>query len=183
MEIIEELAKIIGLYAQGKRDLAEEALLSLGRAVHAARRQRATGGEVEKTTVNAARGEAAMRLFVYWQKQCSHERAKPTPERLRCIIARLKDGYDEGNIRTAIDGAANAAYVSESGHRFDDITLICRNGSKLESFIARGGGPSEEPSGAISEATDLRRRMAAARTAGDQAEYDRLAQQLKGAKR
>lgn len=49
----------------------------------------------------------------------------------------MKDGYTVEQIRQGIDGAAVAAHVSENGVTHDDIELICRNGSKLDSFIAR----------------------------------------------
>lgn len=79
----------------------------------------------------------ARRLFAYWQDKCGHPTAKFTPERRRKVEARLKEGYMEHQVRQAIDGAARAAFVNDAGKRFDDIELICRNGSKLEDFIGR----------------------------------------------
>jgi hypothetical protein len=76
-------------------------------------------------------------LFAYWQEKTGHSAAKLTRDRRAKIEARLNEGYDPGQIRKAIDGAARAAFVNENGKRFDDIELICRTGSKLESFIER----------------------------------------------
>jgi hypothetical protein len=76
-------------------------------------------------------------LFAYWQQQCGHPHARLTPERKARIAARLKQGYTVEQIRQAIDGAACGAFVNEAGKRFDDIELICRSGSKLESFVER----------------------------------------------
>jgi hypothetical protein len=80
-------------------------------------------------------------LFAYWQQQCNHAKAKLSPERRRAIGARLREGGTPEEIRTAIEGAARAAHVNDQGQRFDDIELICRNRSKLESFIARAALP------------------------------------------
>jgi hypothetical protein len=49
----------------------------------------------------------------------------------------LKEGVSAEEVRTAIAGAAKAAFVDDNGRRHDDIELICRNRVKLDSFIAR----------------------------------------------
>jgi hypothetical protein len=84
-----------------------------------------------------ARARAVRGLFEYWQDECDHSQAKLTHERRQRIEARLREGYTEQQIRQAIDGAARAPFVNDQGKRFDDIELICRSGSKLESFMER----------------------------------------------
>ena len=182
-ETIDELAKVISLYARNDRDGADRALLTIARAVHAARKEGATAAPAK--VAGAARNETAQRLFTYWQEQCQHQRAKMTPERGRCIVARLKEGYSEADIRSAIDGAARAAHVNdETGQRYDDITLICRNGSKLESFIARSGNGVSEVDARVDEVPleteirDIRRAMAKARADDDSGRYEELATRL-----
>jgi biotin operon repressor len=82
-------------------------------------------------------------LFDYWREHCEHPQARPTAERTSKIRARLKDGYTPQQIRTAIDGAARAPFVSpDNGKRFDDVELICRTGAKLEDFIGRASLPA-----------------------------------------
>jgi len=76
-------------------------------------------------------------LFAYWQEQCGHPQAKLSPERRGKIEGRLREGFTAPQIQEAIDGAARGAFVNEAGKRFDDIELICRNATKLESFIGR----------------------------------------------
>jgi hypothetical protein len=76
-------------------------------------------------------------LFSYWRTQCGHPTAKLKRDRERKIIARLREGYTEADIRRAIDGAAKHAFVNENGVRFDDLELICRSSAKLEGFIER----------------------------------------------
>lgn len=82
-------------------------------------------------------------LFDYWRTTCGHPSSKPTRDRLAKIRARRAEGYSSDEIRKAIDGAARGAFVDERGKRFDDIELICRNGSKLESFVARADAPAK----------------------------------------
>ncbi len=81
--------------------------------------------------------EVSRAILDFWRECCNHEHAKPTRERMSKIRARLQEGYTEEQIRQGIEGAARSAFVNDAGRVFDDIELICRNGSKLESFIAR----------------------------------------------
>lgn len=101
----------------------------------------------ETPFVEPAEAGLARELFGYWQERCGHQKAKATPERLRAIRARLRDGYTPDQIRRAVDGAAVGAYVDDRGKRHDDLTLICRNGSKLEDFIARASAKAPPPPG------------------------------------
>ena len=96
-----------------------------------------TDVEVEKKNTNVEPRSTVLSCFTYWQEKCGHPQAKLTTDRRRKIAARLREGYTEADIRKAIDGAARAAFVNDDGKRFDDIELICRSGSKLESFMAR----------------------------------------------
>lgn len=85
-------------------------------------------------------------VFRYWQQTCKHPTAKLTSDRQSKVRARLRDGYTVKQLLQAIDGAAVGAFVNDNGVRFDDLELICRNGSKVESFIARA---TARPSGAM----------------------------------
>ena len=79
-------------------------------------------------------------MFEFWVEACrpsSTPQPKLTDERRAKLKARLREGYTTDQIRQAITGAAVGAFVDESGKRHDDLTLICRNGSKLEDFIGR----------------------------------------------
>ena len=77
-------------------------------------------------------------LFAYWRERCGHPNALPSDNRKRKVKARLREGYTAEQIRCGIDGAAKAPFVSDDGRRHDDLELICRNASKLDSFIERG---------------------------------------------
>lgn len=101
-------------------------------------------------------------LFAYWQDRCRHPNAKMTRERTAKVGARLREGYTPEQIRDAIDGAQRGAFVNDDGKRFDDLELICRSGSKLESFIARAPANGERHSAAGSSTGPARMRAMAA---------------------
>lgn len=86
----------------------------------------------------SASADVVRELFAYWQERCGHPNALPSDNRKRKVKARLREGYTPEQIRCGIDGAAKAAYTSDDGRRHDDLELICRNASKLDSFIERG---------------------------------------------
>lgn len=75
--------------------------------------------------------------FDYWRRRCNHERAKLGTERANAVKARLKSGHTLLEVFRAIDGAAFDAFVSESGKRYDELELICRNEVKFDGFEAR----------------------------------------------
>ena len=89
-------------------------------------------------------------LFQYWQARCNKPRAKFTQERRRCLRARLREGYTAVEIRRAIDGCADSPFHSgenDTGHLYNDLTLILRNGTKLERFrdMAKESGAKALP--------------------------------------
>ncbi len=79
-------------------------------------------------------------LFAYWQRAFGKAKAKLTPERRRVLRARLREGYSPADIRRAIDGCKASEFHSgdnDRGTEYNDLTLICRNGTKLEAFRDR----------------------------------------------
>lgn len=81
---------------------------------------------------------ATKNIFDFWKK-CMGKTGtvKLTPKREKAIILRLKDGYTEQEIQTAIKNCASSAWHMGQNDRqqvYDDIELICRSGEKLESF-------------------------------------------------
>lgn len=102
--------------------------------------------------------EVERELFDYWREKTNHPQAKLTDDRRRKLRARLREGYTSEQIRSAIDGAAQAPYINDVGRRFDDLELICRNGSKLEGFMARAaaapGAFNVKPPGETGSSTE-----------------------------
>lgn len=109
-------------------------------------------------------------IFDHWAQAMGKKRAKLTPERRKKITARLKDGYTEGDIRLAIDNCARSEFhlgKNDAGREYNDLTLICRNGSKLEEFRDMG---SEQPSDRYTDIdTEARERLEAIEREADRA--------------
>jgi len=91
------------------------------------------------------RNEAARAVFLYWVAKMGKnpKTTRFTPGRRKKVLARLREGYSEDRIRTAIDGCASSDFHMARGYnrdgskrtrRYTDLTLICRNGEKLEWF-------------------------------------------------
>ncbi len=79
-------------------------------------------------------------VFEHWcQIMGKRGNAKLTPERRRLIKARLKDGYEVKDLMRAIEGCAKSDFHMGRGQyrgakKYNDLTLILRDGSKLEGF-------------------------------------------------
>jgi len=84
--------------------------------------------------------DAATEVFTYWQKVMKKPpTSRLTDDRRKAVSARLKDGYSVAQIKRAIDGCSKTPHNcgENANHtRYDDLELICRNGSNLERFIA-----------------------------------------------
>lgn len=76
-------------------------------------------------------------VFSFWQWWMERPRAKLTPDRRQKINTRLREGYGFDTIARACIGLSKSPFHrggNDNGKVYDDITLICRNGSKLEGF-------------------------------------------------
>lgn len=101
------------------------------------------GKEVKKKD-NSQQADKSQQIFDYWCHVMGKTgNVKFTPERKRLIIARLKDGYTVEHIKQAIDGCSRSDYhMARDGKNktiYDDLTLICRNGSNIEKFALNIG--------------------------------------------
>jgi len=75
---------------------------------------------------------------------------KLTPDRYQKIRARFREGYQFPQFARAIVGLSNSAYhrgENDNGTVYDDLTLICRTGSKLEGFMDKA--TEEETNAAV----------------------------------
>lgn len=75
--------------------------------------------------------------FDYWKEACNHPRSKLDVKRASAIRARLTAGHSLDDVKEAIEGAADSAYVDVKGVCHDDIELICRDEVKFDSFRKR----------------------------------------------
>lgn len=183
-QLIGELARAIGCAASGNVNEAHDIIRALARGLDTQASLPGIEPPAPKLGADDSRKVTAMELFRYWQRECGHTTAKPTSERLTKLMARLRDGYSAAEIRKAIDGAKHGAYEND-GKRYDDLELICRNGSKLEDFIQRGEKHTgaivveEVSTGGIEEQiAALRRTMAQLKRDGRTTEYGAHARDL-----
>jgi hypothetical protein len=106
-------------------------------------------GDVDPLTDSSGRPDVSPRskeiaaVFERWRSAMNKPEAKLTPKRRRLIEARLKDStLDE--ILAAVAGCAASAWhmgANQSGTRYDDLTLICRDREHIERFMAPQGRP------------------------------------------
>lgn len=157
------LAGAIGSLVQGAPEGVPAALRKVADDLDRTRQATIPGVDNIPPPKSEALKVVAVDLFGYWQRTSGHHRAKMTEERIRAIRSRLRDGYSPADIRKAIEGAKESPFhqgENERGQRYDDITLICRNGTTLERFMSYAGhapaGPNETP-GAERRAQELER--------------------------
>jgi hypothetical protein len=90
--------------------------------------------------------DPVVEIYEFWKQATSRNgHTQLTPNRRTAIRARLDEGRDVGFIKRAIANAAASPFhqgKNDRRTRYDDITLICRNGEKLEQFAEMGGGGS-----------------------------------------
>jgi hypothetical protein len=76
-------------------------------------------------------------VFAHWQGVMGKPASVLTPERKRLIAARLKEGYSVADLKRAVDGNKGSKFHQGENDRkakYDDLTLICRSGEKVEQF-------------------------------------------------
>jgi len=153
-KLVARLSKIVTSIAEGR---------AKGKAI--AKELRAIAdelvGEVEppkqKPSLEVATAEERQ-VFDYWQRVMGKPQAKPTKDRLAKIRARLNEGYSVGDIKRAIDGCAQSGYhrgENDSGTEYNDLTLICRTGAKLEAFREKSGAAPTQTKDSSPSATTV----------------------------
>ena len=94
--------------------------------------------------LNAKLEQQAAAVFDYWNWRCKNGRAREfTDERRKAVFARLA-ARPVADLFTAVDGAYAHPYVDKTGKKFNELELICRNGSKFDSFFERGERYADE---------------------------------------
>lgn len=77
-------------------------------------------------------------VFAHWQRVMNHPQAKLDEKRAKVIAKRLSDGYTVDELRRAVDGCRLTPHnMGQNDKRtvYDDIELICRDGSHVDRFI------------------------------------------------
>lgn len=95
--------------------------------------------EARQADQAAAKASAVRQVFEHWIRATGRnpKTTKLTPDRKTKVEARLREGYTVADILRAIEGLAASPFhrgENQQGTRYDDLALLCRSGSKLESF-------------------------------------------------
>lgn len=89
-------------------------------------------------------GKIAKAVARYYAERLKKSKGwKFGPKRMKVVLERLKEGYEGEFIARAIDGLAVGHYTNpETGVKYDDLELVCRDETKLERFhqIAEANG-------------------------------------------
>lgn len=94
--------------------------------------QKRTEGNVEHT-----RQDPVDTIFSFWQEVHKHPKAMLDEIREKAIRSRLKEGYTLERIKQAILGIKQSPHhmgKNEQNTKYDDIELICRNGTNVDKF-------------------------------------------------
>jgi len=139
---LEGLNRVLPALTKDRRIEGEERTYSEGKGL--ADRLQSGSSSVEPAG-RRPRGFVAVRrksdvqaVFDYWKDRTRHPDAKLTSEREMKIRGRLEEGYTVQQLQEAVEGCRGSPFHqgdNERGHRYDDITLICRSGSKVEQFV------------------------------------------------
>lgn len=88
-------------------------------------------------------------IFDHWRKVMGKgDGAKLTAGRRKAILGRLGDGYKIHDLLRAIDGCKASEFhqgKNDTGTVYDDLTLICRSGEKVEFFRAKAPAEPATP--------------------------------------
>jgi len=120
------------------------------------------------------------RIIEHWRRVMEKPRAKSTSERVRVVRARLRDGYTEAELKLAVDGCSQSPHhmgANDRGTPYNDLMLICRNGSFVEKFRDMAGGAPKTSHEARRE--HIAAKAQAALKKGNTDEYERLNAQLR----
>ena len=95
--------------------------------------------EVKKKDLMSGKPDERVReIFDHWVSVMGKSsKVTLTPKRREKIQTRLKDGYTVEDIKLAINGCANSSYhmgQNPQGTVYDDLELICREGTQIEKF-------------------------------------------------
>jgi len=93
------------------------------------------GGDIH---LSRAKTKKVEKIFEFWKWCMEHPGAILVPSRRRVVGVLLSQGYTAEDIIQAICGCSGSAWHmgdNPSVKKFDSLSLICRNGEKLEWFM------------------------------------------------
>jgi len=126
--------------------------------------------------------DAEDRIFAFWVATFGKtSRTQFTPERRSRVRARLRDSTED-ELRVAIRGCKASPFhmgENDGGKIHDELTLICRDRSKVEGFMALVGDAVIELSGDHAEMQRLKQEYKNAQKANNTTRQNILSQQIR----
>jgi hypothetical protein len=108
-------------------------------------------------------GDCVRRIFDAWLSATERDATRVVLNRVRRekIVARLNEGYSEDDLIAAVHGVTLSSWHmgdNPGRKRYDDLTVVFRDGSQVEKFrdLWVGGG-EEKPKSATERAAERRR--------------------------
>ena len=150
-----------------------------------------TASKPEEKTKQPSNSNAVREIYEYWLQQTGREAARYrlTAERRKKVQSRLRT-YTVADIKAAIDYAAESEFHqgnNDSGKRYDDLTTICMNDTRLETY-RNSLGVDETPGayradtgsgmGTLSDMSEARKAASDALKKGDMDAYNEAQQRL-----
>lgn len=109
------------------------------------RRVKALLKEIDELRGAGIPHESIEAIFECWRVLCRPKARTCNGKRRAVVQARLRDGYTHEDFALAILGAAAYPYQRD-GVIYDDLELIARDATKMDSFIAKGREANAEHS-------------------------------------
>lgn len=181
--IVSTLAELIRMTALG--DIGPGALVVELRQLADTVEGKGPGAE-PATPKNQEMLDAWSRIFAYWQKASGKTLTKKTGGRRQKVIARMRAGYTEAQIKRAIDGCLSDEWCQDKGKI--DLVYICQSDERLEEMIDKAGGMPDAPervvpTGAEERIAALEAKAMEALERGDHATYEKLQEQIERVQR
>lgn len=90
-------------------------------------------------------------VFDHWKEVHNHPRAKLDDKR-KAVIRKALKSYSADDLKLAIQGCKHSDFhqgKNDSGVIYDALSLILRDGDKIDKFIALASGPKHQPRGFV----------------------------------
>jgi hypothetical protein len=91
-----------------------------------------------ETETNTKTNSQVQEIFEHWVEVHKKPQAKLNTKRKQKIQARLREGYSTDDLKAAIEGCrASEFHMGANAEKkvYDDLALICRDGSQVEKFV------------------------------------------------
>lgn len=120
-----------------RAEVAESDLhTAVGTIIKLERSLAALKAQLSRQTSDSAEGRMATAIAGYYAERLKKSKGwKFGEKRRKAVVARLKEGYEPEFICRAIDGLAVGANQNrDTGVRYDDLELVCRDEVNLDRF-------------------------------------------------